>query len=67
MNGYKKTFNLFGRQMDEILVIIHFLSCYLLYQQRTEGIDSFILKWTSLAAGQGALPEQEEGKPAGQD
>ena len=46
LNGYEKTFSLFGGQMEEILVIIYFLSCYLLYQQRTEGIDSFILKWT---------------------
>ena len=47
LNGYEKTFSLFGGQMEEILVIIYFLSSYLLYQQRTEGIDSFILKWTN--------------------
>ena len=30
------------------MVIIYFISCYLLYQQRSEGIDSFNLKWTTL-------------------
>ena len=55
LNGYKKTFSLFGGQMEEILVVIYFLSCFLLYQPRTERIYSFILKWTSpCPAGQPA-------------
>ena len=45
-NGYKKTFSLFGGQMEEILVIAYLLFCYLLDQPRTKRIDSFILKWT---------------------
>ena len=46
LNGYKKNFNFFGGQMEEILVIIYLLSCYLLDQPRTGGINSFILIWT---------------------
>ena len=44
LNNYTKYFILIGGQMEEISVTVYLITCYLLDQPRTEGIDSFILK-----------------------